>query len=165
MNSKNILSRMRNSLITALNEHSSLPKAIIVVPDNDIINQVQDDPDEALVFHYERLLSGLCNLFTKSINCYKDMIPQKAKRENIPHFVWIAPPSHKFFSDDNNKRRKLFGDGLNIAVNAQANMSMLQMIKFWDHNNSNLFMDEQYRYTSEGLTMYWHSVDAAVQLI
>ena len=42
-------------------------------------------------------------------------------------------------------------------------MSLLQMIKFWDHGNSNLFMDEQYRYTSEGLTMYWRAVDAAVR--
>ena len=163
MNSKNILSRIRNSLVTAINEHSVLPKLIVVVTDDDIINQVADDPDVSLVFHYERLCSGLCNLLNKTIDCYKDMLPQKAKREGLPHIVWIAPPTHKFFSDENNKRRTLFADGLNIAVNAQSNMSLLQMVKFWDHNNSNLFMDEQYRYTSEGLAIYWRSVYAAVR--
>ena len=108
MNTKNILSRIRNSLVTVLNEHTMLPKLIVIVVDDDIINQVEDDQETSLVFHYERLMSGLCNLLNKSINCYKDMLPQKAKRESVPHFVWIAPPTHKYFSDDNNKRRNLF---------------------------------------------------------
>ena len=165
MNSKNILSRLRNALVTALNEHSVLPKLIVLVPDDDIINQVADDSNEktSLDFHYERLLSGLCNLLAKSLTCYKDMLPLKAKRESVPHLLWVSPPAHKFFSEDNNRRRKIFGKSLQIAVSAQKNMTMLKLVKFWDSENSNLFLQEQYRYTSEGLTMYWRSVDATIR--
>ena len=162
LNVKNILSRLRNALITALNEHAVLPKLITIVPDDDIINQVIDDDNQELSFHYERLLSGLCNLFTKTIDCFKDLLPSKAKRENVPHILWIAPPTHYYFSDDNNSRREIFGKSLEVAVNAQKGMSILKMVKFWDHNNTNLFLDESYRYSSEGLKMYWRSVDAAV---
>ena len=163
MNCKNILSRFRNSLITALNEHAVLPKLIAIIPDDDIINQVVDDEKVQLDLHYERLLSGLCNMLTKTVSCYKDMIPLKAKRENIPHFLWVAPPTHKYFSNDNNMRRDLFGKALNVACNAQKGMSLLRMIKFWDHDDANLFLSEQYRYTANGLSIYWRSVDAAIR--
>ena len=42
-------------------------------------------------------------------------------------------------------------------------MSVLKLVKFWDHDNSDLFLEEQYRYTSEGLKMYWYAVDAAIR--
>ena len=135
-NSKNILCRIRNGLVTALNEHAVLPKVIVVVLDD-----VKDDPNVDLEFHYERLLSGLCNLISKTIDCYKDLLPLKAKRENIPHVLWIAPPNHHFFSENNNIRRELFGKALNIAITAQKSMSVLRLVKFWDKDNSNLFLD------------------------
>ena len=163
MNTRNILSRLRNGLVTALNEHAVLPKVIVMVPDDDIINQVKDDPNTNLSFYYERLMSGLCNLLNKSVDCYKDMIPLKAKRETIPHFLWIAPPQHCYFSEDNKSRREIFSNAVNVAVAAQKNMTMLKLVKFWDMDNSNLFLKDQYRYTSEGLTLYWRGVDAAIR--
>ena len=162
-NSKNILCRKRNSLVTALNKHSVLPKVITVVLDDDMINHVVDDDKVDLEFHYERLLIGLCNLLNKTLDCYKDMLLLKAKRENVPHILWIAPPNHCYFSDDNNMRWELFGKALGAAVSSQKNMTVLRMIKFWDKDNTNLFLDQQYQYTSEGLSIYWRAVDSAIR--
>ena len=162
-NTKNVLSRFRNALVTAFNEHSVLPKLIVVIPDDDIINQVVDDPCNKLLKHYKKILLGLCNLFAISIQVYKDMLPEKAKREHVPHVLWIGLPTHKYFSNDNNRRHDTFCQALEVAVTSQSHMSMLRMVKFWDRNDSNLFLKEQYRYMSEGLKMYWRSVDASIR--
>ena len=43
------------------------------------------------------------------------------------------------------------------------NTSTLRLIKCWDHDNSNLFLEEQSSDTNEGLSIYWRSVNAAVR--
>ena len=40
---------------------------------------------------------------------------------------------------------------------------MLKLVKFWDHTDGNLFLQNQYRYTVDGLTKYWMSVDASIR--
>ena len=42
-------------------------------------------------------------------------------------------------------------------------MTTLEMIKVWDHNDSNLFISESYRFTAEGLKKYWMSADSAIR--
>ena len=90
LNTKNVISRMRNALITALNEHSVLPKLIIVVPDDDILTQSRDDPNPNLMLssHYERLMTGMCKLFVTAMIAIRICSPPKAKCENIPHILW-----------------------------------------------------------------------------
>ena len=97
------------------------------------------------------------------IAIYKDWLPAKCKRENIPQILWMAPPSHKFFLDNKNEKRAKFTNALSAIVALHVNTSMLRLMKFWDHNDSNLFLEEQYHYTCEGLNMYWKSVDAAIK--
>ena len=162
-NSRNILSRIRNCVATALNEHATLPRLIVFILDDDIINSIPEDRNSNLDIHYERILCGLFNMISKVIDIYKEMLPNKAKRENVPHLLWIAPPTHKYFSESNNERRSRFTTALGVAVSLQRNMSMLRLVKFWDHDDANLFLKEQYRYTSQGLTCYWQSVDASVK--
>ena len=50
-NTRNILSRIRNGLVTALNEHSVLPKLIVIVPDDDVINHTKEDFEQSLEKH------------------------------------------------------------------------------------------------------------------
>ena len=164
-NCKNILSRMRNCLVTALNEHEILPKMIIFVMDDDVINEVNRklDPSDCLTKDYVTILKGLMKLISVSINCYKDGLPRKAFRESIPHVIWLAPPNHMYFSERNNECRAKYTMALSESITEYNNMSVLRLVKHWDKDNSNLFLEEQYRYTAIGLKTYWMSVDAAIR--
>ena len=42
-------------------------------------------------------------------------------------------------------------------------MTALQMIKIWHHDDSAAFINELYRFTTEGLIKYWMSVDSAIR--
>ena len=162
-NDKNVISRIRNAFITALNEHASLPKLVVFILDDDVITNVKLDDNLPLVPQYEYILCKLMTFINRSIEIYKDMLPQKAKRDVIPHLLWIAPPNHKYFSDDNNEKRGAFTTALSTSVSTIKNSSMLRMVKFWDMNNSNLFLEDAYRFTVEGLNKYWMSVDASIR--
>ena len=165
-NERNILNRIRNNVTRALSKHTGLPRLIVVVPDDDIITSIPDNrnsDDISTTKEYEHILNSIFNMIDRCISIYKDWLPAKCKREHIPHMLWMAPPSHKFFSDNNNEKRAKFTNALSAIVALHENTSMLRLVKFWDHNDSNLFLEEQYRYTSEGLNMYWRSIDAAIK--
>ena len=163
-NTRNILSRIRNNVATALNEHSGLPKLILFVLDDDIITSIPSNSnDNSLTKEYEYVLNSLITMLERVIDTYKDWLPSKAKRENIPHLLWIAPPSHRYFSDSNNEKRAKFTSALGTVVTLHDNNSMLRLVKFWDHNDTNLFLEEQYRFTNEGLNIYWRSIDAGIK--
>ena len=160
---RNILSRLKSCLIGALNEHASLPKMVVFVLDDDLITNVKEDSRLTIRQHYDILLNGLLRMVYRAIQTYKDLLPQKSKCDNILHVLWIAPPTHKYFTESNNERRVKYTSSLSTAVALQQNMSMLKMVKFWDHDDPNLFLYDPYRYTSDGLTKYWMSVDASVR--
>ena len=153
-NDRNILSRLRNSLVTALNEHKGLPKLIVFVIDDDIITSAPTNSEDSITQQYEYILNALFKLIERSIDCYKDVLPAKAKREHVPHILWMAPPTHKFFSESNNEKRCKFANALNNVVLLYTDVTMLRLVKSWNHEDSNLFLKEQYRYTSEGLRKY-----------
>ena len=145
--------------------HEGLPKLIVLVPDDDIITSLPYDADnnKPLVEQYEYILNSLMTMIDRIIATYKDWLPAKAKRELVPHILWIAPPTHKFFSDSNNEKRAKFTNAMANVVTLHQNTSMLRLVKCWDHNDSNLFLEQQYRYTNEGLKVNWRSVDAAIR--
>ena len=162
-NIRNIISRIRNGFVTAVNEHAVLPKLVVVILDDDIIQNASASNGDNLSIHYRKILECLFRLVNRVFEVYKDLLPEKAKRDNVPHILWMAPPTHKFFTEDSNTKRNHFTVSLASVVSQFKNMSMLKMLKFWDHNDSNLFMEENYKFTSAGLTIYWRSVDAAIK--
>ena len=101
----NQLSRLRNSLIKAINECDRLPKYILVILEDDIIRET-NFADCGLAQYYERELRWLISEFRKSIDTIKDMLPNKAKSRKYPKILWISPSLHDHYA--NNGLRKRF---------------------------------------------------------
>ena len=158
---RNVLGRIYNNLVHAINEHTSLPKLVVMVLDDDIIKDVHHRGSGTTI-KIGMLLNWLVNECGKAMQEYKNYLPAKAKRSNMGQFLWICPPTHKYFGEVSNDRRTRFTDCLQRIVSIHSNMSCLKMLKIWDHDNSNLFIYESYRFTSEGLVKYWLSIDSAI---
>ena len=153
--------RLLNNLITAINEHGSLPKLIVMVLDDDMIRRIRlEDFAETQI---KEITEWLVREVAKAVTIYKDFLPNKAKKFLLPHILWIGPPTHMNFGSNNNRKREIQNRALQNVVKQNANMSILQMIKFWEHTDSNLFVFDNYRFTSEGLKKYWLSIDSAVR--
>ena len=112
---------------------------------------------------YTQVLDSLFKEICNTIDEYKKLLPEKAKRPHIPHVLWIAPPTHKFFKTMSNEDRSRFQSCLINAVKPYKSMTVLKMVKFWDSDNEQLFHRSSYRFSSEGLKNYWLSIDSAIR--
>ena len=96
------------------------------------------------------------------VKSYKVYLPKKASRDKYPSILWIEPPLHKNFAD--NDRRLKFGACLSKTCKMFPGFTALQMRKIWSYDDANLFLKEQARFTVEGYTNYWLAVDCVVKL-
>ena len=158
--SRNVLKRLHNSLIFALNEYHPLPRLIVLVLDEDIIKGVTAGNTTA---DFDIVLRFLFRNFDRAIEIYKENLPSKAKRPHIPHFLWMAPPTHKNFTEDSNVKRRNFTSSLETVASQFKNCTVLKMIKAWDHDDGESFLNDAQRYSFDGLNKYWQSVDAAIR--
>ena len=88
-NNPEIMSRLRNNLVMALNRTITLPKIILEVLEDDIIRTI-DHKDHGLGKHYERRLKWLMNQYRRVIESFIEKLPLKTKREGWPKFLWIS---------------------------------------------------------------------------
>ena len=155
------IGRLRNSLVHAITKQVLLPKYVVLVPDNNIIKMLN---------HYRfgmstalgRLIDYLMSEFDKIVKAQNEYLPTKSKQEGkFPHFIWIHAPLHDNFTD--NYERGKFNKCLVTMAKLHQNTSTLELKKVWDPCNSNLFIKEARRFTSQGYTAYWDAVDKAVK--
>ena len=157
-----ILGRIRNNLIKAINKETLFPKAIIMVPDNDISRNTDFDNFGVSKIFGENL-NYLLNDIHHIILSHKDVLPLKAKKYRYPTVIWMVPPGHGVFSD-NGKRQK-FTKCLDTVAQLHNEMKVMKL-KDWSFNDVNLVVQANnmggYRFTSKGLTTYWRCADSAL---
>ena len=140
---RNVVSRMRNNLVGAIKEQPILPKFIVVVLDDDIINyflsKIQSShtitPDDAKPA-FEKMIRWLMNQYDRLLSLQKDMLPKKAKKHET-YFIWVQPPSHIHMR--NAELRELFGSCLESIATAHKNTFALKLIKIWDQEDPTLY--------------------------
>ena len=101
--------------------------------------------------------------YNKLLELYKDYLPTKAKKLGYPYFLWMSPPTHKYFSNFTNFKRDRQGHCLATVAKLQSNNSVLDMVKVWDPQDGISVLYDSTRFTSQGLTNYWLSIDSAIR--
>ena len=162
-NNKSSLSRICNNLIAAINSYETTPKVVVVVLDGDVLKGVHSNDDLTMTIHIGRITEWLVREFFRAIESFKDYLPEKSKRPGQPHILWISPPTHTYFTANNNVRRTIQANCLKTVIQLYQNMTVLEMLKFWDYQDGNAVLFDSTRYTADGLSKYWQSVDAALR--
>ena len=153
---RNILARYLLLIGKAIREKTLLPKAIVIVPDDDIIRQSPFTKYDAQQ-GYDVILSFLMKEIHQMILPYKDKLPVKCKTEFFPHVIWISLPDHKYFP--NRWLHREFANSLDCTVANFNKMCVLKLKKIWDPEDSNCYSYSQRRFMPEGLHSYWLAVD------
>ena len=84
---KNVLSRLHNLLVGAINDRTILPKLMVIIPDDDLINYFLSKGGWNTVRAYRKLLNNIMTFHERVIAAHKEFLPAKAKVENFPHLV------------------------------------------------------------------------------
>ena len=156
-----VMGRIVNNVVYGLNKHKKLPKIIVLVPDDDLVRGIHCT--DVMLIQISMITEWVVGEIVKAIEMYKEVLPLKCKRPNFPYVLWIAPPTHCYFGDSDNKRREVQTECLERIAKIHENFSVLKVIKYWDHNDSNAFIYDSYRFKAEGLKKYWLGVDAAIR--
>ena len=160
---KNLLSRIRNAFVSAMKDKVLLPKLVVIVLDEDLLTYAITENINIQEDVYQKLVYWLMKQIDTAIDIQKDYLPAKSKKFDYPHIVWIQPTVHKNFN--NNELRIKFGKAMVSAGRVFDNMSVLQLKKIWDPEDSNLYVKEAARYTTAGLKNYWEAIDRTIKYV
>ena len=155
----NILARVKGLVKKAIEDEKYLPKALLLVFDDDILRQskiFKDHSDE-----YKVITDYLTQELSRMVKNYKEALPAKTRQEYYPRIIWICPPVNINFA--NNPLRSLFAESLQSSVENYTNMCCLTLKKIWDEQEGSFYLPLQRRYTPEGLHAYWLSIDASIK--
>ena len=153
-----VVARVHNNFIRGIEEHKLLPKAIIFIFDCDLIKSVKHDgAGTAEIFG--QVLKNLMLGVHRTVQAYKDQLPNKSKRFDYPALLWVEAPLHVNFPSRWNMHRSIFNNCLASLVQGYPEMYILWLKKIWNYDDPALCFDR--RITASGLTAYWGSIDSA----
>ena len=155
----NMLSRLRNALLQGINEKGRLPKFIVLVLDDDIIEFLEYAGQGALTL-MGQCVEWLCEEFQSMLTLAKESVPLKARKEGYPQLYWVAPPHHKNFL--NNRARTKLTNVLETAFKLFKDIRLVRMKEMWNYEDGQL-VNGNGEYTGLGWDMYWLSIDAAIK--
>ena len=157
-NNRSILGRVRNTLAAAMNKHDKMPKYILIVLDDNLIDVVKyTKPGVSEIFG--RSLKWLAAEVHEAITDRKEELPKKAKKYLFPQVFWVALPQHKNF--DNNQLRFKFNNCMESVVGQHKEMKMLKIKRRWNYEDNSV--NNLGQITPDGQLTYWAGVDEALQ--
>ena len=154
-NNLSMLGHLRNQLVKAIHQEVLLPKAVVVILDDNLVSNITHN----VLYVYGIFIHWLASEFNKIVESHKDILPKKAKKMNYPTFIWIALPTYCNF--DNNHIRQKLSASMKTTLEIQKQHIMLKMLKIWEFSDRNAYRDGHY--TQIGFEMYWKSIDLAIQ--
>ena len=99
----NIIGRLCNAIVNAINKEVLLPKAIILIFENDLLNAV-DHYNPRISILCGRLTEWLANNVHKDITSYKEKLPSKSRKFKYPEILWVPLPLHARLNNINDFR-------------------------------------------------------------
>ena len=111
----NILSRIRNVLVTALNQHEKLPRFLCVIIDNDILRFINHNK-HGINLELGTYLEWLLAEFDRILNIHVEQLPCKCRiaDQNFPHVLWFGLPINMGCRD--NELRIVFNKSLEQVI-------------------------------------------------
>ena len=153
----NILRRLKSAFIEGLNKYWKLPKYIIIILEDDLIEYL-GYTNYGISKMYGDMLEYLVQEFDSLIKNRIELLPDKAKKPGYPYIYWMVSSIHKNW--ENNNAREKFNFTLEAILKLYSNMRLILMKEHWDFKNTNLVINN--RLTSEGKSAYWKCVDASI---
>ena len=159
-----LVSRLCNALIKGFNTAQNMPKLVVVVLENDMINEVKDrkaNPNY-LHEHYGKYLEELIKTFHKTKDQFAKLVPINGKRPGWPTLVFIKATLHRSYKTKEYEERVKFNKTLEIIAKIHTDVWALPLLQVWDENNLNIFTKEEDRLTSDGLKILWRAIDKTI---
>ena len=161
---RSVSSRIQNAVVTAFNQQNLLPKIIVIILEDNLINNItKEESIEVTNLVYTRVIKNLAVKIRRLIAEFKEKLPPKANRASWPKVIWITPVTHDDMRKSEKKRRRMFTEAMRQEIECQDNMVALDLKQIWDPADSTLYQGTTRRFTADGLKKYWIAVDRTIK--
>ena len=164
-NNPNMLSRLVNSLITAVNSWVKLPKVILICLQQDFIEALQYEDTHVTIAAslYGSWIEWLTEQIMTIIKEANERLPLKAQRPvDEPIIYWSATPSHKNSTFQMRAQIAKFNNCWESVMKLHKSMHLIKIKDGWDMEDSNL-VTAQGRITHQGMDQIWEALDSSVR--
>ena len=155
-----LIGRINNAMIQGFNNAINMPKMVVIVIENDIINDLKDKDPTTKHEYYGRFLEYIIKTFQETSEKFRKLLPVAAQRPGWPKLIFITPTLHRFYKDYD--ARVKFIETLNIVAAQYANVWAVKLLQVWDENNTSIYLKYEQRYTGDGLNILWRAVDRSI---
>ena len=161
-NERNFLKRVCDTFAGTLKKYSKLPKLLVVVLEDDLIDELNCKGSNLAVSTFLGLwFDWLVRELDDMIETRKVQLPTKAKRMNYPQVFWLAPSHHALFS--NSKLRTKLSLCMLSSIKKFEYMRLIKLKEIWEFEDETTVLDPAGALTLTGMVKYWRSVSASVQ--
>ena len=102
---RNVISRVRNNYVEAINAQVLLPKAVVIILEDDFMNAAN---------HFTKgashvlgpWIDWVANELSRLTAAYKEKLPTKSRKYRFPQFLWVPAVYHDHFGMYNIYREK-----------------------------------------------------------
>ena len=150
---KNSVSQLNNQLYKAIKEQTYLPRILIIVPDDNLIQFIVSKNDTS-PYTFGNIIHWLMMECGRAVKSQKDFLPEKSKHAIYPHFIWIEAPCHLNISPANNQLREKFNNCMRSMVQIVDNTSVLALKKIWNPADESLYCKMSKNFTIHGFKTY-----------
>ena len=144
----NMLSRIINSFISAVNNKIYLPAYLIILLDDDLIDYLQYKKFGVSTL-YGNWLEFLAGNIQMTLEKARDELPNFAKAAEKTQVYWVEPPNHIEFTSEDKQMREKFSHCLEALTKIYNDMRVLKISTPLCKEDSNLVINN--RFTKMGL--------------
>ena len=132
----NILNRIVNLLIQAINTHVLLPKAVIIVLDDDMLDEL-NHYKSGITRSIGEMIEWIFIQIHRIVTAHKEQLPSKSRKFKYPTILWCLIPCHKVYNHYN-EYKSIFNKAIIDTVKLFREMSYLEL-KAWNPDNLEYF--------------------------
>ena len=162
-NARNMMVKINNSLVQAINSCVNITKIITIMLKGDISKQFPNKSDDDTFIIMEVYVEQMMKDINKILNEFKEMLPDFSQRENWPTIIWIIPTLHRNYKSTERYHRRVLADIIEKETKKHKNCLALRLKQVWDEDNTQFFDKYTDKFTADGLTAIWQAVDRTIK--
>ena len=155
---ENIWSRLRNSIVAAINAQVILPKAMIIVLERDAIEAINHTKPGFSILA-GKIIEWLFNQIHRLIVAHKELLPSRSRKFKYPTILWVSLVKHQDWGSTENEYIDKFNTCLKNTASLFREMEVLDL----NLDETNRSFITRRRFNASGLCAFWHGINTAFQ--
>ena len=157
---KDVLARLVNSFVKALNENVYLPRLVVVIPEDDLLHFI-DHFCSGISLISSVAINWIVNQMERAVEAIKDYLQRQclgAIAPNEPKFIWVKAISKGFRKTESTVKYK-YNPEMEEALTNQRNHYIMSLQRSFNSTHFN----SRGKFTASGNVRFWDEINKLLE--